>query len=218
VQSAVVILGFNTLKSIVLSASVMDAFSSVKQPRVFEKSRFWKHSIVCAFAAKRIAQRLMKRKTIDPESAFCAGIMHDIGKLIFELFIPQEYAVLCQRASLADVSLVEEEVASMGIDHAQAGRILADRWTLPFDLENAIVYHHKPWEATNIKELVSIVHLADAIAHRLGCGLWDNEKAPMEWIAARSVLGIEEGIYQQGVDALMKEIGDYQDVSLIAKG
>jgi hypothetical protein len=40
----------------------------------------------------------------------------------------------------------------------------------------------------------------------------------MEWIAARSVLGIEEGIYQQGVDALMKEIGDYQDVSLIAKG
>jgi putative nucleotidyltransferase with HDIG domain len=218
VQSAVVILGFNTLKSIVLSASAAVLFSSMKEPQVFDKSRFWKHSIVCALAAKTIAQRMMNKIGIDPESAFCAGIMHDVGKLIFELFSPQEYRDLCQRSLLSSISLVEAEVVSMNIDHAEIGRILADKWALPIDLEYAIVFHHQPQGANKMKELVSLVHIADAITHQLDCGLWDNEKAPVEWKGARTVLSIDDDHYTRIVDVVREEIDNYQEFLSIIKG
>jgi putative nucleotidyltransferase with HDIG domain len=218
VQSAVVILGFNTLKSIVLSASVMNLFSSQKTPWAFDKTRFWKHSIVCALAAKTIAQGMINKIGIDPQSAFCAGIIHDIGKLIFELFTPQGYGDLCQRSSRTNVSLVETEAAAMNLNHADIGRILADKWALPIDLEYAIVYHHKPQAANKIKELVSMVHIADAITHRLDCGLWDHETPPPEWKGARSVLSINDAYYTRMVDSMSGEIDNYQEFLTIIKG
>ena len=78
VSSAVVILGFNTLKSLVLSASVVNLFPEKGGASAFDRVRFWKHSIVCGMAARDIAQSIMGVTFMDPQSAFCAGIMHDI--------------------------------------------------------------------------------------------------------------------------------------------
>jgi putative nucleotidyltransferase with HDIG domain len=218
VQSAVVILGFNTLKSIVLGASVMDLFSSEKEPQAFDRTRFWKHSIVCALAAKAIAQSMLGRLNIDPQSAFCAGIMHDIGKLIFELFTPKEYAQLCAYASEKKISLIQAEVATMGINHADIGRILADKWALPLDLELAIVHHHQPQAANKIRELVSVVHLADVISHRLHCGLLDDEAPPQERLEAREILAIDDAHYERIVVSLGNEIDKYQEFLAIIEG
>ena len=82
VNSAVVILGFNTIRSLVLSASVMKMFCGPKYQAI-DKERFWKHSVVCAMCARIIVRYFMNIRMMDPESAFCAGILHDIGKLIF---------------------------------------------------------------------------------------------------------------------------------------
>jgi HD-like signal output (HDOD) protein len=218
VQSAVVILGFNTLKSIVLSASVMNLFPSKTTSRAFDRTSFWKHSIVCALGAKTVAQSMMGRIGIDPQSAFCAGIMHDIGKLIFELFTPKEYGDVCEQSLKKKMPLVEAEVAFMGINHADIGRILADKWALPLDLEYAIVYHHKPKAANKIRELVSLVHIADAVAHSLHCGLWDDETPPQEWKEARAILSIDEAHFGQMVDALAAEMDKYQEFLEIIKG
>ena len=218
VQSAVVILGFNTLKSIVLSASVLNLFSSNKTTQAFDRTRFWKHSIVCALAAKTIAQSMLGRIGIDPQSAFCAGIMHDVGKLIFELFTPKEYADVRVHSLQKKISLMEAEVATMGISHADIGRILADKWALPLDLEYAIVHHHQPLAANKIKELVSLIHIADAVSHRLHCGLWDDETPPPEWKEARRILSIDDARYSQIVDSMTDEIEKYQEFLSIIKG
>ncbi|HEX7509866.1 MAG TPA: HDOD domain-containing protein, partial [Chitinivibrionales bacterium] len=144
VQSAVVILGFNTLKSIVLSASVMNLFPTKSMSASFDRVRFWKHSIVSAIIARHIAQNMMNSLYIDPQSAFCAGIMHDIGKLLFELFTPKEYGEVCLRSKKNGMPLSETETLTLGLNHADIGRILADKWALPLDLEYTIVHHHTP--------------------------------------------------------------------------
>lgn len=191
VSSAVVILGFNTIRSLVLSASVMKMFSGSKKP-AFEKDRFWKHSIVCALAAKTIVRQFINVRMMDPESAFCAGMLHDIGKLIFSEFAGEDYHDVCNFARANNLPLLEAERRMLGIGHSDIGRILADKWALPLDLEYALVYHHEPKNADNLLDLVTTVHEADALTHEVGLGLWDNEVTPPLWDQAESVLRLGE--------------------------
>jgi HD-like signal output (HDOD) protein len=137
--------------------------------------------------------------------------MHDIGKLIFELFTPKEYAAVCKQSQEKGMPLVEAEAAVMGITHAEIGHILADKWALPLELEAAIVHHHEPQAAKSIRELVTTVHLADGIAHHLNCGLWDEEALPAEWNKARGMLSIDDSEYQRLTDSLKNEIDKYKE-------
>lgn len=191
VSSAVVILGFNTIKSLVLGASVVNLFPGTRASS-FDRLRFWKHSIICGMAARDIAQSLMGESFIDPQSAFCAGIMHDIGKLIFELFAADDYKNVCSYSKKNELSVTDAEKSIMGITHAQIGSILADKWGLPVELEQTIVYHHNPDAAKKTEAIVGVVHLADLMAHKLGCGLWDNEALPARWAMAADVLGVDD--------------------------
>ena len=191
VSSAVVILGFNTIRSLVLSASVMKMFSGTGKPAI-EKDRFWKHSIVCALAAKTIVRQFINIRMMDPESAFCAGILHDIGKLIFSEFAREDYMEVCSYAAINKVPLLEAERKLLGIGHSDIGRILADKWALPLDLEYALVFHHEPRNADNLLDLVTTVHVADALTHQVGLGLWDEEVIPSEWDQAEVLLRLGE--------------------------
>lgn len=196
VSSAVVILGFNVIRSVVLSASIMKMFSGPDRQAI-DKDLFWKHSIAAALAAKEIVRHLMSFRLFDPEAAFCAGILHDIGKLIFNEFVQPEYGRVCAMASAGGVPLLNAESAALGINHAQIGRILADKWALPIDLENAIVNHHEPGSAGDFTDLVGIVHMADIVAHDIGAHFWEQEALTPEWAGCRGLLRIDEEAYSR---------------------
>ena len=206
VSSAVVILGFNTIRSIVLSASILKVFSSKGGVEQFNHQRFWRHSILCAIGAKLIAKQLMHTLMLDPESAFCAGILHDIGKLIFEQYVPAEYSKACSHAIENKMPLVKAKKEIMGISHAEIGNIIADKWALPLDLENALVYHHAPNQADKSLNFVTTVHCADQMAHRAGADLWDSEEIESEWEKAFTTLGINEDDFTTCLDELRKNI------------
>jgi HD-like signal output (HDOD) protein len=218
VQSAIVVLGFNTIKSLALSASVMKIFPENKSTSIFDRIAFWKHSIVCGIAAKLIAQSVLNSIFIDPQSAFCAGIMHDVGKLVFELFTPKEYAVMCGLSKSKNMPLVVIEAAAMGINHADVGRILSDKWGLPLDLEQTIVYHHDPAEAKKTPELAALVNLADCMAHACDCGLWSDEAQPREWERARAMLFVDDGRYERIMGSLKDEIDTSKEFFTIIAG
>ncbi|MBD3393489.1 MAG: HDOD domain-containing protein [Chitinivibrionales bacterium] len=195
VSSAVVILGFNTIRSVALSASIMKMFPGKGAGAAFDHARFWRHSIVSAMIARSIARRLFNFMMIDPESAFCAGILHDIGRLIFAQFAPEDCGSACEYAKANSVPLVDAESAVMGITHARIGSILADKWALPPDLESALVFHHDPGHAPSGKELVSVVHLADTVCHAASVDLWEGEAAPRPWDGVREYLRIGDDDY-----------------------
>ncbi|MDR2693301.1 MAG: HDOD domain-containing protein [Chitinispirillales bacterium] len=187
VTSAVVVLGFNTIRSLVLSASVAKMFDG---KHTIDIDRFWKHSVVTAMASKIIVRHLMGVRMMDPESAFCAGVLHDIGMLIFSQYMTDDYAKVCEYARTNRIPLLEAEDKILGVNHARMGKILADRWSLPSDLEYAIVHHHTPDEADKALPLVNVIHLADNISHDLGCGHWDGEFRKPESASCRAELKI----------------------------
>ncbi len=216
VASAVVILGFNTIRSLVLSATVMKMFSGTGKQAI-DKERFWKHSIVSAMAARIIVRQFFNVRMMDPESAFCAGILHDIGKLIFSEFAGQDYGEVFDRAQKEGITVLEAERNVLGITHCDIGRILADKWALPLDLEYALVFHHEPMKADSLTDLVTTVHLADIITHRLGTGLWDNEPTTPEWEQARSVLQIGDADYEQVMKTLSQNMDKSEEFINIIK-
>jgi len=211
VSSAVVILGFNTIKSIVLSASVIKIFPQKKNISAFDRLRFWKHSIICAMAARHIAHSIMSAAFLDPQSAFCAGIMHDVGKLIFELFTPNDYIKACNFSKEKQIPLQEAEKSILGITHAEIGHILADKWALPFDLELAIVYHHSPKNSKNDSALAALIYIADNIAHKLNCGLWEKEAFISECEDAKNLISLDDKEYENILSSVNKEIESYKD-------
>lgn len=214
VSSAVVILGFNTIRSLVLSASVMKMFSGSNQP-AFEKDRFWKHSIICAIAAKAIVRQFISMRMMDPESAFCAGILHDIGKLIFSEFAREDYLEVCAFARDNHLPLLEAERQMLGIGHSDIGRILADKWALPLDLEYALVFHHEPKNSEKLLDLVTTVHVADALTHQVGLGLWEDEAVPAEWNEAGTVLRLGDAEREHILALLTESIeksGEFIDI------
>lgn len=214
VSSAVVILGFNTIRSLVLSASVMKMFSGSITGGI-DKNLFWKHSIATAIAAKLIVRHFLNVRMMDPESAFCAGILHDISKLIFNEYVYDEYREACEHARNSKISILEAERLVLGIDHAEVGRIISDKWALPLDLEYSLVHHHRPSNADKLKELVATVHMADIMAHRIGANLWENENYNEEWVECRSVLKMQDNDYSKINDALIDSIDksiEFQDI------
>jgi putative nucleotidyltransferase with HDIG domain len=207
VSSAVVVLGFNTLRSVALSATVLKMFPAAPGRVSFDHGRFWRHSIVCATVARDLARRLFNFVLIDPESAFCAAVLHDIGRLIFDQYAPEECASSLSFARAQGVSLLDAETAIMGFTHARIGAILADKWALPIDLENALVFHHDPQDTPSGKELVATVHLADILSHRAGADLIPGEIAPKEWPDARSFLKLDEAEGESLDEAAKASIG-----------
>ena len=201
VSSAVVILGFNVIRSVVLSTSVMRIFAD-SEKQAINKEAFWKHSVATALAAKEIVRHLMNYKLFDPESAFCAGILHDISKLIFNEYVNGDYTETSLYARKNNIPLIDAETLVLGVNHAEIGRILADKWALPLDLESAIVFHHEPARSDSLHELVTTVHLANVFTHQLGVGLWENEVAPAEWDQARAVLRIGPTEFERIMSAL----------------
>jgi len=214
VTSAVVVLGFNTIRSLVLSASVAKMFDG---KHTIDIDRFWKHSVVTAMASKIIVRHLMGVRMMDPESAFCAGVLHDIGMLIFSQYMADDYAKVCEHVKTDNVPLIDAEDKILGVNHAKMGKILADRWSLPSDLEYAIVYHHTPESADKSSHLVNVIHLADNIAHDLGCGHWDGEARKPENAVCRAELKIGDADYAKIMFNIESSLDKSQEFLAILK-
>jgi len=172
IRGGVVLLGFNVLKSIVLSISVINMFNE-KQRHALDFYKFWQHSIACAVCAKSIAGKILPASS---EDAFVAGLLHDLGKVIADQIICKhgEYNGVFEAMNRVGADIIEIEQDIVGIDHASIGKYLMERWNLPGHLSNAVGYHHSLIDITDdvqTKQLCSIIHVADMVANHLGLGI-----------------------------------------------
>ncbi|HWR82328.1 MAG TPA: HDOD domain-containing protein [Candidatus Deferrimicrobium sp.] len=166
VKQAVVIVGLEAIKNLVLSASVLDMFKGKDIEREYQEG-FWRHSLATASCCRLLVRRLRTRGFVDPDAAFSAGLLHDIGKLVITSFLPEERSLLQQarRSQPKALDYVLEET-TLGYTHAQIGGFLAVQWKLPQRLADAITYHHYPQLNDSEDALVYFVHVADFVAKR----------------------------------------------------
>ena len=157
---AVVVLGFNTVRSLSLSATVCKIFEGGGED--FDRAKLWEHSLGVAFASRIIAKMV---RYPEEEEAFVAGLLHDIAKIVEDQNFHEEFTKAVVQSREKSSSLLEEEREYVGMDHSTIGRRIADRWGLPAKVTKVVGYHHQPQFAGSGEEkiLTSIVHVADII-------------------------------------------------------
>ncbi len=191
VRRAVVMLGLESIQSVVLGVSVYDLMGTRLGPALeaqdpgtpempgFQHAGFWKHSVAVAAASSLIAEAHPTLK-IAPQEAFVAGLMHDLGKLVLELVLPRSYRRVLQLAERRACASAHVERELFGIDHHTAAKRLGEHWGLPHALQDVMWLHSQPAQSLPDlphKPLIGIVNAARALTRELmlgWCGDYSN--------------------------------------------
>ncbi|MCR4418996.1 MAG: HDOD domain-containing protein [Clostridia bacterium] len=201
VTEAVVLLGFNTIRNLVLAASVSNVLLREAPGYQLARGELWRHSLTSAMAARLLARKVRYRGA---EEAFVAGLLHDIGKLVLSQYVGETYAQIWERVTQERLPFMEAERATLGFDHAQAGGLVAEKWNLPEALVEAVSLHHQPAAATKQPMLAVLAHAGDALALMLGAGLGaDGLNYPLD---AEAVAGI--GLTEESMEEVLTELAD----------
>lgn len=163
VDFAIIVLGFDALREIVISISLVSALQK-KGNAEFDTQGFWDHAIYSGAIARRLARDLGYRVTGE---VFVGGLLHEMGISILHQHFNSEYAKIVRMVNETEMTWLEAEKKVLGATHAEMGGWLAERWNFPNTLVEAIAKHHAPLDAKENPELVSIIHCADVIANRL---------------------------------------------------
>ena len=207
ISRAVIMIGTQQLRDLALATSVIKFFDNVPDDIVTMES-FWKHSVVCALAARTLSTYC---KESNVERFFVSGILHDIGKLIIYSKLPEKTQEIFRRVRDADEPVWKAENGVLNFDHGNVGAALIKAWHLPSNLEEVIQYHHSPMLATRYRYEASIIHCADAIAHAMQIGSTGEQAVPPIINEAWELLELSTDILPQIFDLIDRQAGDIFD-------
>lgn len=185
---AVVILGFNTVRNIAVSAFIFDAFDT--RELAFGHREFWLHSVGTGVASEVLAARAGMAGVDD---AFVGGLLHDVGKIIMHQYLADDLKRVLDRAARDGISFVEAERAELDYGHAELGALLMENWKLPVGLVNSLRHHHSPEVTGNADcRIAAAVHLGDYFCRALQIGGGGDASMPPLGEAAWAALGLQE--------------------------
>ncbi|BBO83734.1 hypothetical protein DSCO28_43000 [Desulfosarcina ovata subsp. sediminis] len=160
INQAVVILGTSGVKNIVFCACVYDAFPKPKLSSVFSLKKFWWHSLRCAFLSRHMAEAW---GLCNPDEAFLAGLLHDIGRAVLWVNFKSPYEVMLEACGDDTQQLLAQEDL-MGATHAEVGAFLLKRWRLAPFIIDCVRYHHQPPDQiAQALAMVQVVYVANLL-------------------------------------------------------
>jgi HD-like signal output (HDOD) protein len=170
-EQAVVMLGFGTVRGIILKASIFSAYD------VSRARSFWLHALGTACAARAVAQI---SGVVSSDDAFIMGLLHDVGKLALDEFLPDLYRPVREAVAKEGGLLRDAERRMLGCDHAAVGRFLCEHWSLPAMYRDAIAGHHDlSLVQDKHKPQAACVQLADIVARSLLIGNGGDNAMPV---------------------------------------
>jgi putative nucleotidyltransferase with HDIG domain len=187
ITHALVLLGFNTIKTVVLTTAVFDELGK-------ERPGFWQHSLGTALVAKHIAKSI---DLADPEEIMMAGLLHDLGKVVLAYLTPDDYEAALMIADLGSKTIREAEVEIFGVDHTLVGGWVSEGWHLPARLRDAIIHHHHPSRAPQHQRVAAVVHVADILSRTLAYGDPGDKVMPPLDHPAYEMLGLDSAAIDQ---------------------
>jgi len=168
VSHAIMLLGLNVIRGLLLGVSVVDLMQQ-------NMSGLWEHSCACAVAARCIAQQKKMKK---PEEVSTCAILHDIGKVTIMLQYHDEYEQALRCVQEKNVVIHDAETLFLPASHAEAGSWLARKCRFPLNLVEAIEFHHRPQAAKQAPLETAIVHVADILVRAKGVGFAGDGLVP----------------------------------------
>ncbi|HOO39126.1 MAG TPA: HDOD domain-containing protein [Deltaproteobacteria bacterium] len=212
VRDAVVVIGFESVRTVALGVSVLGMFPTVKDTGLDYKN-FWRHSMACALYAEAMME------TVSPPlaaKAFCAGLLHDIGKLVLDRSRPDDYGRALRISKEGTKPLHEIEQEIIGTSHTEVGRDVLAYWKLPQVYEESVWCHHAPVKVIDDEQyrISGMVHIANILAHMTCVGTSGNNFPQRISNPLLKRFGIEsdilDGLMERvpgQIDAICEEIG-----------
>jgi two-component system cell cycle response regulator len=177
IRRAIAYLGLNTVKSLVLSFSLVDLTRQAQDG--MDLVDFWRRSLYCAAVIRRIATMT---GTCDPDEAFATAMMQDIGMLALYAAAPSPYHFILAQTTRDHHRLPVVERNAFGFDHAEIGAALAQRWRLPEEMIEAIRLHHEARQTQHL-ELVCALALAYEITAAVTLAELSSSPAELDRLA-----------------------------------
>jgi putative nucleotidyltransferase with HDIG domain len=169
---AIMMLGYNTLRSVVIAAAVKQVYS----PYGLTEKMLWEHSFGAGLAARIIAS---STRLVNEEEAFLGGLFHDIGKIIMNFMDHTKFQAVMQKCYNEEVSFLESEQHFYSYTHAEVGGLVIKKWNFPEMLMKAILEHHNynfdEHENDYQIKLTCVVGLSNLFCHKLGLGVREPE-------------------------------------------
>ncbi len=190
-RAAIRLLGVDAIRNIALAASLHRLFRGRRAIPGFDASDVWNHSVAVGTAARALA---VHTSLVLPEEAMLAGLLHDIGLIIaMQAWLP-EFSIVVKRAGMpGEPSFLEIERQEIGATHEEFGGALCDAWNFPPAFGQACRYHHDfralPWHE---QRLPALMHVADAMAARVGAGYTATVHADAPLAEALAMLQLTE--------------------------
>ncbi len=167
---AIIMLGINTVKNLVLGTSIVSSVGKSQSSKFFSMDEFWEHSLAVGVTAKALAAR----KELPPnerEEFFVAGLLHDLGKIPMINRYPEEYADILRTIEERKMLLSDAERETFGFDHGIVGDMIADKWQLTPALKSTMHYHHNPGKGPDeCRQLINYVALGNIFINIIKLG------------------------------------------------
>ncbi len=196
IKVAVIALGLRRVETILLTCCLGNAFPAKNW--ALDPIVFWRHSLGCAMVCRKFSEKIGGR---DPDKAYMAGLLHDIGFLVNCLAFTEEFTTAVNDAIQSQVPLDQAEMSTMGFTHCETGRALAEKWHLANDIVQVIAHHHAPELSPAAQPLVALVHLSDLLCRMRGMGYGYYERQRVD-LAHNSAWDILRNEYREldGID------------------
>lgn len=199
IEQAVIWIGFEEVKEIVLRQSVRPVFSAHTVMGSYSRPLLWKHCVSVASLGKMIFRKEFAQRG---ESMYAVGLLHDIGIIIEDQFRNQQFVqalALVQRG----MDLVQAERQVLGYDHAQVGEALASRWLFPEEFGQSIGCHHDTFRVPQERSRMELnLYLANLLVNRVGLGYSGRYGTEESMEAVMDTLGLE----REGLDLITEEL------------
>jgi putative nucleotidyltransferase with HDIG domain len=189
VQAAVMALGMTKVREVATTCCLLRALPA--RPGSLKPTDLWKHSLACALVSREFARRA---GFPDPEQAYLAGLLHDLGLIVELTTFPKEFEAVTRVAIEKRCPIHEAELPLLGVDHCVIGQMLAERWHLPSELKEVIRHHHDVEHASIAPVLVSIVNLTDILCRMRGLGYGFDELRQVDLLSEYAWKHIGEGL------------------------
>jgi len=161
IRDAVMRIGLKRLKAILLATNALTSLQNQRMSGYhLGAGELWNHSTMTAMVCEKISREI---GYADYEEAYVAGLLHDIGKLILDQYVLNDYTLIIHFKKQYQLTLWQVEDKLFGINHARVGALIGERWSFPGRLVESICYHHYPGQASDNPKMPAIVNLGNAI-------------------------------------------------------
>lgn len=172
ISEAISYLGFKTVKSIVLAASVYKFMDNSFVGYALDRGELWRHSQAVAMTSRHLSTKL---KIAEPEEVYVGSLMHDIGKIVLNDYVRFGYSIIIRLVEDDNMPFCTAERQVLGFDHAQVGGLVMEQWNLPQMYAYIASFHHNPQELpsemAHVQPALDIVHVCNTMCLMLGVGI-----------------------------------------------